>query len=299
MAITTLDQLIAGCRPPQFFHFSISGAATSTAAGQERMLFSSFRTYNSGGIPYQDGIDLNNEGNMPALPSGAALTSLLYSSMPFQNAAAGKNLYLSHFSAVYAGGGTTTTDYPANIILVDRVWHSGYLSWELDTPQTVNSVPFAARDANGTTNGEGVFLFLEFSQSLAAPATFTVTINYTNSDGVNGRTKTQTLPNSNSINGTTYLLDLQDGDKGVRSVQSITLATGFTGGAAVTVNLAAQRIITSVQTSGRYRGNVVTPVSGGLPRLYNNSVLGIVFGPMGAASNQIGGVIGSLTIAEG
>lgn len=298
MAITTLDQLIAGCRPPQFFHFSMEQASTGAAAAQAKMLYNSFRNYSNGGIPYQDGIDKNLEDFMPVLPSGAALTSLPYSSLPFQNAAAGKNLYLSHFSAVYASGGTNTTDYPANIMLVDRVWHSGYLDWAVTTPQSVNSVAFAARDANGTTNGEGVFLFLELNYPLTGSANFTVTINYTNSAGTPGRTKTQTLPNSVSSAGTTYLLDLQDGDKGVKSVQSITLTSG-SATSSLTVALAAQRIITSVQTSGRFRGNVMTPVSGGLPRLYNNSVLGIVFGPLGINSNQVGGVIGSLTIAEG
>lgn len=298
MAITTLDQLIAGCRPPQFFYVSINAVLNTVAAGQSKMLWSSIRNYSGGSIPYQDGLDLAFGLNMPALPSGAAVTSHLYSALPFQNAAAGNNLYLSHFAASYTAGGTNPVDYTPNIMLVDRVWHSGYLDWAVTTPQSVNSVAFAARDANGTTNGEGVFLFLEFKQALTGSANFTVTIDYTNSAGESGRTKTQTLPNSNSASSTTYLLDLQDGDKGVRSVQSITLTSGSVT-SSLNVNLAAQRIITSVQTSGRYRGNVVTPVLGGLPRLYDNSVLGIVFGPMGASTNHTAGVMGSLTIAEG
>jgi hypothetical protein len=66
----------------------------------------------------------------------------------------------------------------------------------------------------------------------------TATISYTNSDGTPGRTGTVTIGGTgNAAVGRTYIMGLQSGDKGVISVQSVTLngTTGTAGNFGITL----------------------------------------------------------------
>lgn len=77
------------------------------------------------------------------------------------------------------------------------------------------------------------------------------TVSYTNSDGTSGRTATLTAIAGSQIPvtpviGTIVWFNLQAGDKGVRSIQSITLATSLGGGA---VSLMICRDLANIGTS--------------------------------------------------
>lgn len=93
-----------------------------------------------------------------------------------------------------------------------------------------------ARDINGSSNGEGLMIGLLFTAAATNAAAITnATVNYTNSNGVAGRTATLAAINGSQIPatpviGTTVWFNLQAGDKGVRSIQGITLGTSLVTG---------------------------------------------------------------------
>ena len=142
------------------------------------------------------------------------------------------------------------------------------------TAQTLNTVALPARDATGTTNGEGVWAGLLVATTTTNVAVnSTMTITYTNSDNVGSRTgivSTAAPFPITAVLGTVVWFQLQAGDKGVRSVQSITLAVSLGAGA---VSLILAKPIFSQAALVANVGGAVTPPSNPGTRLYNGSCL--------------------------
>lgn len=268
MAITTLDGVIAGCQPPQFFFKSLSG---TLVAGRPYTFF-----YNSG-IP----------GNAP-FPSpgvsGAALTSY-NGQIPFTNPVSGTS-YLARFVAL-------SSAQPGQLMLVDRLWHNSGLSLTSTASQTVNSVAFPARDEAGTTNGAGVLLGFEIYSSTGA-GTPTITVTYTNSDNVGAKTGTNIIATTaTSGAGSFYPIGLAAGDKGVRSVQSVQLSATWTTGFA---SLVAYRILSVLQLGASGISSAVDVITGGMPQMFNNTVPFLIFVPSTTTSTSVNG---SMTVTQG
>lgn len=120
-------------------------------------------------------------------------------------------------------------------IICDRLSHSGGLSGIVTTAQTTN-LPTAA--LTRYTSGAGVMIGLEMYTSIGATAT-TATVSYTNQSGTSGRTTKDVVVGGSGLAnaGRIILCPLQDGDTGVQSVQSVTLAatTGTAGDFGVTL----------------------------------------------------------------
>lgn len=114
----------------------------------------------------------------------------------------------------------------ATIMLVDRLSHQGGLSGIVTTAQTTN-LPTAA--LTRYTDGVGVWAGLQIYTAIGSTAT-TYSVSYTNSDGTSGRTSPLSNIGSTSYNAAGVILPipLQQGDKGVRSVESVTV-TATTG----------------------------------------------------------------------
>jgi hypothetical protein len=117
----------------------------------------------------------------------------------------------------------------SSLPLFDRlVDHAGCVA-NVATAQTTN-LPTAALTRE--TSGEGVWAFIEVYGAIGSTTT-TVTISYTNQDGTAGRTSLpQTIGGAFRTGAQNLIpIPLQDGDTGVRSVQSMTLAatTGTAG----------------------------------------------------------------------
>lgn len=115
-------------------------------------------------------------------------------------------------------------------LIVDRLWDNSGLSVTSTSAQAVTSAAWPARDINGSTNGEGVYIGLEVSTILGTGVP-TVTLDYTNSAGTAGRTGTLTIPSNASAVGMFYHFTLQAGDTGVRSIENFTLSATCTSGA--------------------------------------------------------------------
>ena len=160
-------------------------------------------------------------------------------------------------------------------LFFDCLWVNSGIAVTTTTAQAITTPSLPARDINGTTNGEGCMIgLLVTTANTNAAAVANTTISYTNSDGVAGRTATLSpiagsqIPASPVI-GTIVWFNLAAGDKGVRSIQSITLGTSLAAGA---VSLMIARNIAMIGTT---IPNVSAQKIIGAPgiRLYNGTCM--------------------------
>lgn len=268
MAITTLAGVEAGLTPPLIT--VKNGTTNSNTNSQWLTAF------------YQSGYPAAAAAPTPGL-SGVALTSYA-GQLPFANPVSG-NSYLASVRRSFSGdpvSGTRTS------IVVDRLWHNSGLDRTLTTAQTVNSVAWPARDLNGSTNGEGVYLAVEISTTMGTGGP-TITVSYTNSAGASGRTGVGILTTRTSApQGHWFPIGLEAGDTGVRSVQSVTFSVSW--GTAGVLHLVAYRPVAMINTvsSSEYRvaDDALTLA---MPQLWNDSVLQVI--EMPSSSGSAGGPI--------
>lgn len=126
--------------------------------------------------------------------------------------------------------------FPGTWLLCDRLSHQSGLDGTVTTAQTTN-LPTAA--LTRYTDGVGVMALLEVYTQIGATAT-TVTCEYTNDAGTTGRVSPAIGGFGNTNQRETsraWILPLQQGDRGVRAVASVTLAasTGTAGNFGVTL----------------------------------------------------------------
>lgn len=120
---------------------------------------------------------------------------------------------------------------PGMFLLADVLWVNSGLVVTTTTAQTITQPTLPARDNLGTTNGYGIGAGLLVTTATTNAAVINnITLQYTNSDGVAGRTGTMSYP-ATAVIGTFVPFQLQAEDVGVRSIQSITLGTTLTAGA--------------------------------------------------------------------
>ena len=260
MSITTLDQVIAGMQPPVSFTKSPTGALV---AGRPNS------TFIGGGMP----------GAAVAPTCGLAGEALISyaGQLPYKNPPAGKNAYLARFTGQATIAGV--------LILCDRLWHNSGLDLTSTLEQAINSVPFPPRDANGAAAGEQIMVGLEIMTATGA-GTPSLAMNYTNSVGVAGRVGDGILAGvASSAARTFYPLGLAAGDTGVRRIEGFTLSASWTSGIA---SLVAYREIARMEV-GSNIGSSLDALTGGLPRLYDNSVPFLLFVPSTTTSSNISG----------
>ena len=160
-------------------------------------------------------------------------------------------------------------------LLFDCLWVNSGIVVTTTTAQAITTPSLPARDINGTTNGEGCMIgLLVTTANTNAAAIANATVSYTNSDGVAGRTATLSAIAGSQIPatpviGTIVWFNLAAGDKGVRSIQSITLGTSLAAGA---VSLMIARNIARIGTT---IPNVSAQKIIGAPgiRLYNGTCM--------------------------
>jgi hypothetical protein len=261
MAISTLDGLVAGFQLPRSYHKT---GITMSAVGAMR----GYSPFYAAGGP--------GAGTAPSSGvNGAAETGPLAGCIGRSNPVSG-NAYLSRWTHCSSTSGV--------VWLIDRLWSNSGLSTTLTTSQSITSAALPARDINGSTNGEGVFAALEWSATGGA-GTPTVTLGYTNSDNTSGRSATLTAVTTPPV-GTWEIFALAAGDKGIRSVQSLTQSATRTSG---TYHLILFRVIAQLEVSNTGFGDTLNPITGGLPRIYDNTCYSTVLFPIGTgAANQFG-----------
>jgi hypothetical protein len=223
MAITTLDQLIAGFDAVGYWAGWTSG--TTTGAGQRVM--SSF--------PYGGVQDTTLDGVAVSQSGG-----LVQGTVPFYDPTPSpdsQQIYLAK-CAIGAGLGWG--------MLCDRLWHNGGYTITSTSVQSSTPPSLPPRDRNGSSDGVGVMLGLEVSVAVGAAAP-TVTVKYTNDQGTTARTGGLGYGAvSGSGAGFFYPINLQSGDFGVRKLESIQLSASWVSG---TINMVAYRPL------AMFRGN--------------------------------------------
>lgn len=118
------------------------------------------------------------------------------------------------------------------INIFDILWVNTGLVVTTTTAQAITQPVLPARDNDGTTNGYGVQAgILVTTATTNASAITNITLSYTNSDGVSGKTATISSFPTTAVAGTFVPFQLSAGDKGIRSIQSITLGTSLVTGA--------------------------------------------------------------------
>lgn len=153
--------------------------------------------------------------------NGAAITTLA-GQIPYSNPSSGTK-YLVRFSA--------GSSQPGYYFLYDLLWQNSNVNLITLTAQSISMPSLPARDVNGTSNGEGVEAWLQvYSGTGNIVQLNAMTISYTNSAGVSGRTGTVTVYPIGAATGLLVPFNLQAGDTGVRSIQSLTLGALLTSG---------------------------------------------------------------------
>lgn len=271
MAITGVDSLVAALIPyPQ-----IVGKDSTTAK--------------QAGTPHTPwyGTGIIGAGSAPSGGlNGATFSGTVAGQIPIPAASTGETVKLEQATLLHTGN-------IGAIWLVDRLWGDVPVV-TTTTGQAVTSPTWPARDVSASTAGAGVYLALECSSATGNGGAITnTTVTYTNSGGTGS--KTATLPSfpATAPAGTWVPFSLAAGDVGVRSVQTVTLGTSYVSGA---IHVVVFRLIAQIPVP---TANVATLLDWdqlGLPSIWDNSVLQLVYWPTGTA---VGSVAGSFTYAQG
>ncbi len=269
MAITTLDGALAGMQPPVSFYKVIPASGIKAAGIGHSMLLDA-------GTP--------GAGAENGTLNGAALTTLS-GQIPFTNPGSG-NSYLARLEVEANQAGT--------LWLCDRLWHNGGYTITLTSIQSTTFPGLPARSSDGTANGADVQIAMEVGSATGNAAISNTVIGYTNQAGTASRVGTISVPAS--MTTSCFIpFNLQAGDTGVRSVQSMTLNTTYASG---TVNLVAYRILAKVGCMLPNVGASIDLLTSGFPRLFDNTVPFLVFIPTATSASALS-VSGHLSVSQG
>lgn len=203
-----------------------------------------------------------------------------------QPSAPGERIYITRFNVC--------SNLAFSAMLVDRLWHNDNISETTTTGQTVNSVAWPPRDLLDSTCGSGVMVGIEVSTDTTnAGAITNTTMTYTNDRGVSSRTATISTFPATALAGTFVRFELQSGDTGVQSIQTLTLGTSYGGGA---IHLVAFRPITHIFMQSNTQIGVGDIISGGFASAASGAVLYPVLIPI---ANTTLNISGSLSYAIG
>lgn len=246
--IVSEDGIVAGLKPAAAF---VKNAFTGEAAGHWHNL----------------GVVAGNPGvwtlGAPGMAGVAVVANALGGALRFDNPTSGA-AYLAKLVAALG----------ANIIglmIYDLLWYQSGIAEATTTEQAVNSVAFPARDIAGSVNGDGVEAWLHTTTVTGNGTEINnTTLNYTNQAGTAARSASfaYNWPIS-AVAGTMVPFGLQGSDRGVRSIQGVTLGTSYVSGQ---VELVGIRRIASVflPASG---ADVYDWARLGLPQVYSDSAL--------------------------
>ncbi len=264
MAITTLDGVIAGLQVPQ--PFFKTGITTAAVAAQRA--YTPWYVAGRPGASTATAIGINGEAVTPALGSVGGR-------LPRTNPGSG-NAYLARLSAL---NGTI-----GSLWLIDRLWQNSGLSVTSTAAQAIRPATIPARDANGTTNGEGVLAGIEWSATGGA-GTPTVTLTYTDQDGNAGATGTFAGVTTPPV-GTFEIFTLAAGDRGVRAPTSFIQSATRTSG---TMHLVLFRVLAMLEVNQANAGFAIDALTGGMPRVYDDSVLQLLWFPSATTALSLSG----------
>jgi len=162
-----------------------------------------------------------------------------------------------------AASATGTTNQRQTLILADYLLYYPFIDTDaLGEEQTTTAVAAIPR----YTSGDGVMMMAVAQSAASTIGTFTVT--YTNSDGVSGRVSQGTFTKvvagggtlvtstTNNIAGSQPFIQLMAGDKGVRSVESVTFSAAGGGLMAIVLVKPLQHFYSTQECRRTTTGNL-------------------------------------------
>ncbi len=226
-------------------------------------------TWNVAGLPAA--------GTIPSAP-GAVPTKATTGAMTFAAPGSGKRWLI--------GIAVCTMPVAMTVMLYDRLVHVGNLVFNITSTQTINSVSVNRPD----TTGEGVQIWVvNSSGSSIGGSSAALTVSYTNSDGVAGRTTDVMAPGTVWLSRMGVRMNLQAGDVGVRSVESLTFSVA--GGTAGSLSVVLLRSIEKYTSNYAGHANKYDAFDTGLSAIDNNACLVLMaLSPTATTSAQIGQV---------
>lgn len=265
MAITTLDGAIAGMRAPQ----PIMKVGVTMAAVAAQRAYTPWYANGNPGASAANAAGVNGDAVTPA--DGTAVQGRILRTNPVSG-----NAYLARLAVNSTVAGT--------LWLIDRLWHNSGLTVTSTTAQAITPATLPARSGDGTSNGANVMAAIEWSAAGGA-GTPTVTLTYTDQDGNPAATGTFTGVASPPV-GTFEVFTLAAGDTGIRAPTSFIQSATRTSG---TMHLVLFRVLAQVEVTAANIGNAIDALTSGLPRIYDDSVLQLVWFPIATTATTITG----------
>lgn len=210
----------------------------------------------------------------------AVCTSATSGAAPLTNPGGGRQLWMVSLAASLTGAGS--------LLCYDRLLQIGGLSGTVTTAQSVQSGSgvILTRYTTGVGNQIGV----EIYNTAIGTTLTTITASYTNQAGTAGRTTVAVSIGSTNFREAQRIiwLPLQDGDTGVRSVETVTLAatTGTAGNFGVFIAHPIKSISLGFDGAGREDFLTGTPAP---EEVLSNACLAFAY--QAASTNAINGVI--------
>ena len=269
MPFTTLDNVIAGMRPPQPL---IKTGITMAAVGAAR----AYTPWYAGGVPgasVAPTIGVNGEAVTPALNTPAGVTG---GRIARSNPAGGLESRVARLSA--------QPSQPGKLWLIDRLWQNSGLSPTLTTAQAITPAALPARSEGGNANGQNVLAAIEHSATGGA-GTPTVTLTYTDQDNNAGATSTLAGVTTPPI-GTFELFALANGDNGIRAPTNFIQSATRTSGA---FHLVLFRLLAELDCPFANAPAAADALTGSFGRVYDDSVLQLVWFPSATPALQLVG----------
>lgn len=206
--------------------------------------------------------------------------------IPHGGSVSPKSKFLNRFLIMSA----SATGLPMPFILCDYLLYYPFVDTGTNDEQLLTNGVTLPR----FTDGKGVQI-MAVSVAASGGLQPTFTVNYTNSDGTAGRTSRLHTLSTNTFNGavmsnnqtvavsTMPFIGLQDGDTGVRSIESVTFVTGTDVGLLSFVlvkPLMSGVILEQTAASEKH----CQPHDSVMPQIYDDAFLGIVSCPRGSLS---------------
>lgn len=246
MAISTLDQLIAGTK--QVVSWSRLTARTTVANGW-------FTLFDVAGNPGAGTLSAGNSAN-GVVPTDATAG---FPKIEFSSG-------LGYIGSVAFGGSAN-----GRWALYDRVFHAGTYAYNSGTSNLSSQPSYSARMPGGSYVGTQIWI--EVETAFATGTTWSVTVTYTDQDG-NAGASTGALGSTTAANltkGRMYQLALASGDSGVQKIESVVVTTGgMTAGA---FNVVVIRPLWTGRVVFNNDGDTHGFDRTGLPQIFGDSAL--------------------------
>lgn len=265
MAITSLDQVIAGMSAP--VPFIKTGVTMAAVAAQ--------RAYTPWYVGANPGASVANAAGVNGQAVTPALGTSVLGRLPRTNPGAGN----AHLARLTAMNGTIGA-----LWLIDRLWQNSGLTVTSTAAQAITPAALPSRDGAGGTNGANVMAAIEWSATGGA-GTPTVTLTYTDQDGNAGATGTFAGVATPPV-GTFEIFGLAAGDTGVRAPTSFIQSATRTSG---TMHLVLFRVLAVLEVNQANAAFAIDALTGGMPRVYDDSVLQLLWFPSATTALSLAG----------